>query len=82
MELGKSKHDIKKGYLKFIDTYKCLKHEALRRVSSETGPMAAMYHRLFQFDQTLSTPSDSSDSLKRLKHRVLIRKEFFQTHKI
>lgn len=82
-ELSRSKQDIKKGYLKFIDSYKDIRHEALRRVSSESGLMASMYGRLFHFDQAhIATPSDSSDSLRRLSRKVLIRKEFFLTQKV
>ncbi len=80
--LGKSQQDIKKGYLKFIDTYKFIRHEALRKVSSETGLMASMYHRVFQLDQPIATPSNSSDSLRTLRRKLLIRKEFFHTQKL
>jgi hypothetical protein len=80
--LGKSQQDIKKGYLKFIDTYKFIRHEALRKVSSETGLMASMYHRVFQLDQPIATPSNSSDSLRTLRRKLLIRKEFFFTQKM
>jgi hypothetical protein len=45
--------------------------------------MASMYGRLFHFDQAhITTPSDSSDSLRRLSRKVLIRKEFFLTQKV
>lgn len=74
-ELNRSKQDIKKGYLKFIDTYKDIKHQALRKVSSESGLMSCMYKKIFAFDQhQVTTPSDSSESLKKLTKKILIRK--------
>jgi len=60
--------------LKFIDTYKFIKHEALRKVSSESGFMTVMYHKVFQFDQESSQPSNSTESMKQLKKKILIRK--------
>jgi hypothetical protein len=45
--------------------------------------MASMYARLFHFDQQhIATPSSSSESLKLLSKKVLIRKEFYLTQKI
>lgn len=82
-ELNRSKQDITKGYLKFIDTYKDIKHEALRKVSSESGLMANMYRKVFNFDQHhITTPSNSSESLKKLAKKMLIRKEFYHTQKL
>lgn len=74
-DLNKSRKDIKKGYLSFIDTCKNIKQEnGLRRVSSERGPMAELYYRIFNLDLALQTPSESSESMKRLTKRVLIRR--------
>lgn len=47
-ELSKSKKDIKKGYLKFIDSIRCVRNEGLRRVSSETGFMSLMYKKIYK----------------------------------
>jgi hypothetical protein len=81
--LSKSRKDIKKGYLSFIDTFKNIKQEnGLRRVSSENGPMSLLYTKVYNLDKTVKNSSSSSESIKRLTKRVLIRKEFFQTQKI
>lgn len=72
--LRHSRRDIKKGYLKFIDSVRGIHHEGLRRVSSESGFMANMYHKMFQFDQHSDSPSESSESMRQLSKRLLIRK--------
>ncbi len=45
--------------------------------------MAALYSRLFHLEQHhIATPSSSSDSMRRLSRKVLIRKEFYHTQKV
>lgn len=46
--------------------------------------MAVLYSRLFHLDQhhIATPPSSSSDSMKRLSRKVLIRKEFYLTQKV
>lgn len=61
-ELKKGKHDIKKGYLTYIDCLHQTKkastdrsnHQAIRKVSSETGFISTLYQRIFKFDGCLS----------------------------
>ena len=56
--INKSRKDLKKGYLSFIDTFKDIKQEGgLRRVSSENGPMAILYSKVYSLDKTIKNSS-------------------------
>ena len=56
--MNKSRKDLKKGYLSFIDTFKNIKQEnGLRRVSSENGPMAILYSKIYTLEKTVKNSS-------------------------
>jgi hypothetical protein len=44
--------------------------------------MASLYARIFNLDKCLPTPTDSTESLKKLTKKVLIRKEFYHTQQL
>jgi hypothetical protein len=46
----------------------------LRRVSSESGPMAFLYRKIFNLDTHINSPSESSESMKKIAKKVLIRR--------
>jgi hypothetical protein len=85
--LRKTKHDIKKGYLKYIDCInkvkligdpKDAKHSnkyGLRKVSSESNFLSVLYEKIFRFDKCTSELSAGSESIEMLTKRILIRKE-------
>ncbi len=70
--LKKDKHDIKKGYLKYIDCLNktkqfCSKSSlekdnnyGIRKVSSQDGFISTLYERIFKFDKCISEISDQS----------------------
>ena len=50
--MNRSRKDIKKGCLSFIDTFRNIRQErGLRRVSSEDGPMGILYSKIYAFDK-------------------------------
>lgn len=72
-ELKKTKHDIKKGYLKYIECVnkvKEIKNEGdhakldnkygLRKVSSDSNFLSTLYEKIFKFDKCISEWSGGS----------------------
>ena len=57
-ELNRSRKDIKKGCLSFIDTWRNIRQEkGLRRVCSEDGPMGVLYGKIYSFDKQFKNES-------------------------
>lgn len=75
--LRQTKHDIKKGFLKYIDCLHKIKeiknpHESnlkannkygLRKVSSESNFLSNLYEKIFKFDKCFSESSNQSESI-------------------
>lgn len=69
--LKKTKHDMKKGYLRYIDCVNkvreadvhTLNQSGLRRVSSEDNFISVLYSKIYKFDKEISEWSGSSQSI-------------------
>lgn len=91
--LKKTKHDIKKGYLQYIDCINKIKeiendhsHKidgkyGLRKVSSDSNFLSSLYEKIFKFDKCISEWSGGSQSIEMLTKKILIRKQYFRQEK-
>lgn len=80
--LKKTKSDMKKGYLRFIDCVNKVRESdvtylnqcGLRKVSSEDNFISVLYEKMYRFDSCISEWSGASQSVELLTKKILIRK--------